>query len=139
MRAVSVPVALERLGAEIAQRTVPPYLLTVGSDGRPHAVVVAISGDGPLLRVPAGAKTRRNVTERPAVAVLWPPDEPGGYSLIVDGEGRVEEPPGGGDGDAAVAIEVTSAVLHRPGPSLDGAAASACGNDCVPLLSEGAT
>lgn len=124
--------ALERLGAEIAQRRVPPYLLTVNPDGRPHAVATGVTGDGHLLRVAAGLRTCRNITDRPLVSLVWPPDEPGGYSLIVDGDAQVEER--AGDGEVTVAVEVTSAVLHRPGPPLDGRPGGACGNDCVPLF-----
>ncbi len=77
--------------------------------------------------------THRSATrwERPLVTLLWPPAEPGGYSLIVDG--TVTSAEGAGTGDNSVVVRPTKAVLHRPAVSPDDASPG-CGSDCVPLL-----
>jgi hypothetical protein len=92
----------------------PGFLLSSVLDSRPHAVhqyfEVAAEGGQVELRTPVGATARGNVGMRPSVSVLWPPQEPGGFSLIVDGEARL-------DGDDHVVISVTGAVLHRYAPN----------------------
>ncbi len=106
------------------------YLLTVSDDQRAHAVAVQPRPDGQALLVGGlGNRTRANLDARPDVTLLFPPVEPGGYSLIVDGRGSL-----GADGGASVVP--SHAVLHRPadhatGPS--GPTGSSCGNDCVPV------
>lgn len=127
---MSIPVALDELRAAIEGRAASPYLLTVSDDQRPHSVSVALGWDGDELVMGAGNRTMANASSRPDVALLWPPDEPGGYSLIVDG--TVSGTSGAGDGDNVVRVQPTRAVLHRPAaPAAD---AGACGSDCVPLL-----
>ncbi|PRC51529.1 hypothetical protein C6A85_63615, partial [Mycobacterium sp. ITM-2017-0098] len=55
--------------------------------------------------------------------LVWPPREPGGYTLIVDGAASAS-----GDG---LSIQPTGAVLHRPAtPGTP--TASGCGDDCDP-------
>jgi hypothetical protein len=120
---------LDRLRAEIRSRPCDPYLLTVTADGRPHCGTVTVTGDapgGPLTGGPvpdtwaeAAAAGYRQVS------LLWPPGEPGGYSLMADGTA--------GPGPAGtLVVTVTRAVLHRRGPAPTGSTAS-CGSDCVPL------
>ena len=86
-----------------------------------QCVGAALEGD--RITCEAGRTTLANATRSPAVSLLWPPNEPGGYSLIVDGEATC-------DGDT-VAIAPTRAVLHRPGPSPD--PQSSCTADCIPI------
>ena len=126
---MSIPVALERLNAEVERLGGSPYLLTVADDGRPHAVAVAVSWEGAVLSAKLGKRSAANVAARPLVSLLWPPAEAGGYSLIVDATASVE---GSGE-EVRARIEPTRGVLHRParGPAKPG---SACGADCVPLL-----
>ncbi len=127
---MSIPVALDELRAAIEGRAASPYLLTVSDDQRPHSVSVALGWDGDELIMGVGNRTMANASSRPEVALLWPPDEPGGYSLIVDG--TVSGTSGAGDGDNVVRVQPTRAVLHRPAaPDAD---TGACGSDCVPLL-----
>jgi len=127
MRGVSVPVALDRLYAEVERFGRSPYLLTVAADGRPHAVAVTVRWRGDELVASAGNRTRANAAERPLVSLLWPPAEPGGFSLIVDG--TAADADGGG-----VSVRPTTAVLHRPAPREPGDDRdSSCGSDCVPL------
>ena len=57
------------------------------------------------LRVETGHSSRANVVRNPLVVLMFPPSQPDGMSLIVDGEGEVN-----GDG---VVVRPTWAVLHR--------------------------
>ena len=129
---MSIPVELADLRAEASTRPYA-YLLTVSDDGRPHSVAVQPAFDGGALLADVGGRTQRNVGARPLVALVWPPVEAGGYSLIVDCEGAVE-------GESAVRLSPTKAVLHRPAPAnsaaatgegVDAAEAGSCGSDCV--------
>lgn len=111
--AMSIRVEMVDLPAEIVARG-PGFLLSSVVDSRPHAAhllfEVAAEGDQVELRASAGRTARANCTDRPAVTVLWPAAEPGGHSLIVDGEARV-------DGEDHVIVSAISAVLHRPAPA----------------------
>jgi hypothetical protein len=120
--AVSVAVALADLRAAIAEAGGHAFLLSVTSDGRPHAVSVAPEWHGDALSVAVGAGTAANATERPSVTLLWPPTSAGGYSLIVDGTASVD----GG----RVRVAPAKAVLHRSAETADGGARS----DCVPVF-----
>lgn len=100
------------LRKEIADCSTDPHLLSIGDDGRPHAVAVGLSWEDDRLLIRAGKRSLANVAARKLVSVLWVPSVAGGYSLIVDGEGVVQ---GSGD-DARIVVNITRAVLHRPGP-----------------------
>ncbi len=97
------------------------YLVTVDDAYRVHTVTVE-----PILREHVldvgliGSKTHRNIASRSGVTLLWPPPQPGGYSLIVDGHGEVSD-------SAHLQVAPTRALLHR------NAAADAHGDlhDCV--------
>jgi hypothetical protein len=108
---VSIAVGLEELPAKIDEFPTDAYLLTVGDDGRAHSVAVVARWVGDELVVPAGKTTARNATARSSVALLWPPAERGGFSLIVDADASV-------DGNE-ITLRPTKAVLHRPPPSRD--------------------
>ena len=82
------------------------FFVTVGADGRPHAVSAAVGADGDRFAVDPGPTSRANASERPAVMLLWPPVSDGDpYSLLIDGDADVAED--------AIRIAPTSAVLHR--------------------------
>jgi hypothetical protein len=105
------------------------YLVTVGDDYRAHTVAVGpVLTDGTLHIGSVGNSTRRNASAHPDVTLVWPPREPGGYTLIIDGhaEPAVDSIEGGLD------IRPTGAVLHRPATA-GTPTASGCGDDCVPL------
>ena len=85
---MSVPVDLPGLKTQSEQFGPLAYLVTVNEDGRPHVVSAVVAWDGDDLVAGAGRRTGANVSARPAVTVLWPPYEDGGYSLLVDGSGR---------------------------------------------------
>ena len=94
------------------------YLVTVDDDYRVHTVTVEPELREGVMDVGLiGGKTRKNVESRSDVTLLWPPSEPSGYSLIVDGRAEVTESdddtaaaPGGADPRAA-------APQCRPGNS----------------------
>ena len=120
---MSVKVELDALADEVAQRPFG-YLLTAGDDGPPHSGAAVFSWDEGRLVTGAGKTTRRHVGQRTTVSLLWPPAEPGGYSLIVDGDAEIV---GADDPDTAtVHITPTWAVLHRP--------AEGGGHDCAPVI-----
>jgi hypothetical protein len=122
---VSVEVTLDRLREECERRGSFAFVLTVSDAGRPHVTATTVGWEAQELVVSVGARTARNATERPDVALLWPVADAEGFSLIVDGAaGPVPE--GGGP----LAIRPTKAVLHRSRPGPDGAGAS----DCQTLL-----
>jgi hypothetical protein len=102
------------------------YLLTVTDDQHPHAVAVTPTLREGTLRITdgLGRRTRTNLEARPDVTLLWPPREPGGYTLICDGRVSV-------DGDTAQLVP-SHAVLHRPADH-GAPSGSACGNDCIPV------
>jgi hypothetical protein len=121
---MSIAVGLDELRAQIDELATHPYLLTVGDDGRAHSVAVPVRWSGDELVVPAGNTTSANATARPLVALLWPPSERGGFSLIVDATvtGRALT-----DAGFELTLRPTKAVLHRPAPS-------GTGNDCAPVF-----
>ncbi len=121
---MSVKVDLDTLAEALGDFSFA-YLITVGDDYRAHTVAVdPVLASGAFGIGSVGNSTRRNAAAHPAVTLVWPPREPGGYTLIVDGSADVT-----GDG---VSIRPTGAVLHRPAVA-GTPTASGCGDDCVPI------
>ncbi|WP_156687734.1 pyridoxamine 5'-phosphate oxidase family protein [Mycobacterium sp. Marseille-P9652] len=105
------------------------YLITVDDGYRPHTVAVEPRLRGETLDVGLiGGRTRRNLARRGDVTLLWPPTEPGGYSLIVDGEATVSS---AGDETARLGVVPTRALLHRDAAPDSPEAAKGCLHDCV--------
>ena len=100
---MSIAVALEDLPGKLAEYSWC-YLVTSGEE-RPHLLAVKPSMVQAGLRCETGHSSRANVVRNPLVVLMFPPSQPDGMSLIVDGEGEVN-----GDG---VVIRPTWAVLHR--------------------------
>jgi hypothetical protein len=121
---MSIAVDLDRVRAEAESHGATTYLLTTQADGRPHAVGVHPQWRDDEVLLDCGRTTRLNAEQRTLVSLLWPPPEPGGYSLIVDGNARLE--------GETVVVTPTKAVLHRPGPAPD--PTSSCTSDCVRLV-----
>ena len=106
---MSVPVDLAALRDRLAEYGPHPFLTTVNEDGTPHVTSVTVRLDGDALVVGTGRRTRRNVVDRPSVALLWPPAPDPAYSLIVDAVavGGAEE------GSEDVRLTPHAAILHR--------------------------
>ncbi|NTY60971.1 pyridoxamine 5'-phosphate oxidase family protein [Mycolicibacterium sphagni] len=121
---MSIKVDLDQLAGTLADYPIG-YLITVSDDHRAHTVAVDTQlNDGVLDVGTVGNSTRRNICSHPDATLLWPPAEPGGYSLIVDGRGELT--------DDSLRVIPQRAVLHRP--AVTGVpTASGCGDDCVPL------
>ena len=122
---MSVKVDLDRLAGALTEFSFA-YLVTVGDDHRAHTVAVdPVLADGVLPIASAGDRTRRNASAHREVTLVWPPRDPGGYTLIVDGTAEAA-----GEG---LRVRPTGAVLHRkPGPESP-PSTTGCGDDCVPL------
>jgi hypothetical protein len=119
---MSVRVELDGLWARVDEFGATAYLVTVTDEGTPHVVSVVVDRVGDHLAVGAGRRTRANLAARPTLTLLWPPADDPAYSLVVDGSFVGEL-----DGGERIAIEATSAVLHRV------AGAEGDGPTCLPL------
>jgi hypothetical protein len=119
---------LHRLGEAVAERGPGAYVLTVSSDGRPHAVYLdVVWSDGHLVAV-AGNTTAANAKARPEISLLFPIRTAGDYSFFVDGRATVES----SGGVNRLILRPTRAVFHRHGPAPD--PNSSCAADCLPVL-----
>jgi hypothetical protein len=107
------------------------YLVTVGSDSRPHVVQIrpALESTRFLVSEP-GPHTLRNVADHPAVTLLWPPRRPTGHTLIVDGTATIS-------GDL-IEIAITRAILHRAADRPVAHSANGCDGDCrhIPIKAD---
>lgn len=101
------------------------YLLTVATDG-PHTSAVTVDLRGGCIGCGLGASAARNIARAPNVSLFWPPTEPGGYALIVNGTAASDPQP---TGTATAEIMPTKSVLHRPRPRPDGSGGP-CASDC---------
>ena len=108
------------------------YLMTVGDNGRVHAVAVQpVLADGALVISEPSHRTHANALARPGISLVWPPAEASDYSLIVDGDAAL-------DGDV-LRVTPTRAVLHRAAPALVPVGASGsdpdagCRADCIEI------
>lgn len=130
---MTIPVELAALGARVEEYGSQAYLLTAGGDGRPHAVGLPVKWSEGLLVAEPGNTSLGNAAERPLVALLWPPPEAGGYTLIVNAD--VVSTRGTGAGDNEVTLRPTKAVLHRPAEEVP-VGATGCIADCVPVYKQ---
>lgn len=121
---MSIPVAIEDLVAATAEYGWA-YLLTVSDDQRPHVVAVTPTWDADTLVMDVGRRTAANADARRSISLCYPPLEPGGYSLIVDGGASVD--------GATITFVPSGAVLHRPATPDSSGSVTGCGSDCAPL------
>lgn len=122
---MSVKVDLDQLTDALTDFTFA-YLITVGDDHRAHTVAVdPVLTDARLDVGGVGNSTRRNVASHPDVTLVWPPRDPDGYTLIVDGRGEFA-------GDNLVVVP-NHAVLHRKSSANSPVSSTGCAEDCVPL------
>ena len=119
---------LHRLGTAVAERGPGAYVLTVSSDGRPHAVYLDVTWNDGRLVAEVGNTTATNVKARPEISLLFPVRAAGDYSFFVDGRATVES----GDNAHRLVLTPTRAVFHRHGPAPD--PTSSCTADCLPVL-----
>ncbi len=98
------------------------YVLTT-TDARVRAVAVdPVLVDG-VFQLTWSRRTAANVAANPVVTLLFPPPEPRGYSLIVDGSAE--------DTGDVLHVTPTAAVLHRPIAHADGGPTDEdCADDC---------
>lgn len=123
-------VDFERLAAALPDYPYA-YLVTVDDDYRAHTVTVEPQLREGILNVGLiGGRTRQNLAQRRDITLLWPPPEPGGYSLIVDGEAEVT-PENGAGGAVRLAVVPIRALLHREAAADSPGAAKGCLHDCV--------
>jgi hypothetical protein len=101
------------------------YLLTVAKDG-PHTSNVRIELRGSNIGCNVGVSAAKNISREPNVSLFWPPTEPGGYALIVNGTATNEHRL---TGVTMAEITLTKSVLHRPGPKPDDSDGP-CASDC---------
>ena len=110
---VSFAVAPSELEATAARHGPSAFVLTVGDDGRPRVVHVAVTVVDGVIRCTVGRGAAANAAARPnAVTVLWMTADDG-FSLIADGAAVIDGEP---RPDTLLTITVTSAVRHRPAP-----------------------
>ena len=121
------------------------YLITVDDGYRVHTVTVepelrdlpdGADGAGEprkaILDVGLiGGHTRRNLAHRSEVTLLWPPPEPGGYSLIVDGRAEAQSDTDSDPETARIGVVPTRALLHREAEPDSSTAAKGRLHDCV--------
>jgi hypothetical protein len=122
---MSVKVDIAELSGALADYSYA-YLVTVGDDYRAHTVAVEPSlADGVLSITGVGRRTGDNATRHSDVTLAYPPQETGGYTLIVDGRAALS-------GDT-LTVTPSGAVLHRKAAANSAPTATGCGDDCVPL------
>src|SRR4051812_50173252 len=88
---MSIPVEVSELSTVLAGYGAG-YLLTASGDGRVKAVTVEPEvRDGVLVVSGPGRGSSRNIAANPAVTLLFPPLEPRGFTLLVDGTAAVHD------------------------------------------------
>jgi hypothetical protein len=121
---MSIKVDLDQLADALADFGFG-YLITVSDDHRAHTVAVDPVLTGGVFELGSmGNSTRRNLDSHGVVTVLWPPKEPGGYTLIVDGRGEFA-------GEALRVIPERAVLHRRAAPGV--ATRPGCKDDCLPL------
>jgi hypothetical protein len=101
---MSIPVDLADLPKTLADFG-RGYLLTT-AEGRVKAVSVRVSAvDGALRVATPGRGSVANIGVNPVVTLLFPPQEDGGFTLLVDGSAAVDHDD--------VVVTPRSAILHK--------------------------
>src|SRR5262249_60941903 len=110
--------------------TTDPYLLTVTGDSRPHCSCAEVTWreSGLVAPAPSGWAGSEALGYQ-QVTFLWPPAEPSGYSLIVDGIANTALI----EGQPMLVVAPTRAVWHRRGETTSPAGTS-CQSDCIPIF-----
>lgn len=124
MPALTLSEAISQYGREA-------YLLTIGKDG-PHTSNVSIDLCSGVIGCTIGASAAKNIAKEPHVSLFWPPTEPGGYSMIVNGVAAGRREP---SGVTMAEITLTKSVLHRPGPK-PADSNGPCASDCRRIVTQ---
>ncbi len=137
---MSIPVELEDLAGALGSVRFA-YLVSASSSGAPHAVAVHPVLAGPDVVIDGvGRRSVANITERREIALVGPPADDGGYSLIIDGVATLDGDDGAGT--TRIRLRPSRAVWHRPAPSPTGGSGAhagapegdhGCGADCRPI------
>ena len=130
---MSIPVEIPDLQAKTGEYGWA-YLLTVRDDSTPHIVAVAATWDGGDITMPVGRGTLKNATTRSTITLCYPPLQPDGYSLIVDGTASAGPDI---DGKASIRFTPSGAVLHRSAAQDFVGSETGCSNDCARVDSAG--
>lgn len=109
---MSHPVDTDQLPDRLVEYGNAAFVVTVGGGGVPKVVHVPVVWDGEVLRCTPGGGTLANLTTPAPVTMVFPPPEPGAYSMFLDGEGVAD--------DGVAVITLTGGVLHRPAPDQPG-------------------
>jgi hypothetical protein len=122
---VSIPVEIADLERAMTEHDTA-YLLS-NLDGRTHVVTVDPRVVDEVLVVDEpGRRTSANLSANACCTLVFPPREPHGYTLLVDGVATLT--------GAGLEIRPDTAVLHRPASQADGPSGSGdaaeCVNDC---------
>lgn len=131
---MSIPIDLDRLATALHDFGAG-YLVTSGDDGRAKVVTVDPVVEDATILLPPSKGSARNLAANPTATLVFPPTEPKGYTLLVDGTASVD--PAATEG--AIRFTAETAVLHRPAAHGDGPPPPAgagdqtgCENDCRP-------
>ncbi|WP_349898701.1 hypothetical protein [Parafrigoribacterium soli] len=121
---MSKPVDMQVLAKTVAEYGFA-YLVTIADGDRIHTSPVkpALSADRLVVPAPS-SRVQKNTSQRPKVSLVWPPAQPDGYSLIVDGAAQF-------DGDV-LAVIPSRAILHRP-EVLTPPDGDSCVADCIEI------
>ncbi len=92
------------------------YLLTVAPDG-PHTSHVTIELRGSRIGCAVGKSAGGNIARVPNVSLFWPPTEPGGYALIVNGSASRRTPGDRGDDVGDHRSRNPCCIAPAPGPT----------------------
>lgn len=125
---MSIPVELDALEDKTNEYAYA-YLLTVNDDQTPKIVAVRPVWNGGTMEIAEGGRSARNSSERSTVTLSYPPIDPTGYTLIIDGTASVEIT----ESTTTIAFAPTGAVLHRPAPADFEGSATGCSHDCAPV------
>ncbi|MFV0295914.1 MAG: hypothetical protein ACK5JT_07315 [Hyphomicrobiaceae bacterium] len=92
------------------------FLLTTSRNG-PHTSHVTIDMQSGAISCPLGGSAAANIVNDQNVTLFWPPTEPGGYALIING---TADTPLEQNGELVTRIKITKSVYHRRAPAAPG-------------------
>ena len=122
---MSAHVDLDQLAGAVDDFTFA-YLVTVNDDHHAHVVTVQPAfADGVFAIAAIGDRTSANLAQHSDVTLVFPPRDPGGYTLLIDGHADLK--------GTRLQVFPSRAILHRQARPDTPAAAGGCLHDCVPI------